>query len=100
MPAAKQVKGKPYINWGKIPVLFTSAELSILLNEDEESVRRQLRGGLIPGAQKIGKQWFIERDTFQRHFAGDNAPPRISDTDATAIAALVASELIRVGIKP
>ena len=79
-------------------MLLTPAELAFLFNENEQSVRQQLRDGAVPGAKKIGKLWFVERDTLQRYFEGENIPPRISQADAERIAACVARELVKAGM--
>ena len=102
MPAkqqAKQQPKKPYVNWAKVPVLMRIDELAILVDGDEDTIRSLARDGEIPGAQKIGNRWLVERETFRRYFEGNYAPPRISDADAAIIASIVARELILAGVK-
>ena len=88
MPAKKS-----YINWAKVPVLISAAELAVLFNANETTVRKWLLCGMVPGAKKIGKLWFVERDTLQRHFEGESAAPRMSDIDAEHIADIMARKL-------
>ena len=93
----RQTPPKCYVNWSRVPVLITAAELAVLLSGNEKAVRRLLVDGEIPGAKKVGGKWLIERDTFRRHFEGDYSPPQLSDADAGAIASLIAEKLARSG---
>jgi len=101
---AKQKNGQkqkraPYVNWTKVPVLLRLDELANLVDGDEDTLRRLARDGAIPGANRVGNRWLFERDTLRRYFEGDYTPPRISDSDAAVIAAIVAKELIMAGVK-
>ena len=95
MPLKNAAKPKPYVRWDKVPVFITLAELATLFDGDQETLRKLVKSGEIPGAKKIGARWIVDRDTLRRYFEGDYSPPRISAADADAIAALVVEKILR-----
>jgi len=40
---------------------YTSSEIASLFGFDEQTVRRQLKRGVYPGAFKVGREWRIPR---------------------------------------
>lgn len=106
MPQQKKpASGKPltkkpvYKNWEAMPVLLRADELAYLLDGDLDTTRKYIRAGQIPGAKKINGKWLVDKETLRRFFEGEQAPPHISDADAQRIAALMAKELIKAGLR-
>ena len=51
--------------------LVTSSEAARQLGVCEETVRRRLRAGELPGT-KLGQQWFVEQESLARYKQGSD----------------------------
>lgn len=60
-------------NWDFLPVLMSEKLFSTLTGIPIKKVTDLCRRGKLPGAQKIGKFWFIEKTELMQHFIKGNA---------------------------
>ncbi|MCM1298204.1 MAG: helix-turn-helix domain-containing protein [Firmicutes bacterium] len=58
--------------WETLPVLIDADTLALLLRIDQQVVRKKARQGEIPGARKIGKFWYFEKNILQKFFEEGN----------------------------
>lgn len=54
--------------WETLPVLIDADTLALLLRREQQEVRKQARLGRIPGAKKIGKFWYFEKNKLREFF--------------------------------
>ncbi len=59
---------KQFKSWESVPAVITLNDASILLQIPEDTLRRHLEAGIIPGV-KIGKQWRLDKAKIQKMFA-------------------------------
>ncbi len=66
--AHAQIYTKQFKTWESVPAVITLNDASILLQIPEDTLRRHLEAGVIPGV-KIGKQWRLDKAKIQKMFA-------------------------------
>ena len=68
-PAAREPMAAPAIptDLDALPAILTPAEAARLLRVSETTVKDWARGGDLPGAFKLGKEWRVERDALVAH---------------------------------
>lgn len=59
---------KQFKTWDTVPTIITLNDASILLQIPEDTLRRHLEAGTIPGT-KIGRQWRLDKEKLQKMFA-------------------------------
>lgn len=66
---ATSVYKRCYVSWDTVPVMLSLSEASVLLRMPEDTVRKHLESGVLPGI-KIGRQWRLEKTKLQSMFKG------------------------------
>ena len=66
---ATSVYKRCYVSWDSVPVMLSLSEASVLLRMPEDTVRKHLESGVLPGI-KIGRKWRIEKTKLQSMFKG------------------------------
>lgn len=66
---ATSVYKRCYVSWDTVPVMLSLSEASVLLRMPEDTVRKHLEAGVLPGI-KIGRQWRLEKTKLQSMFKG------------------------------
>ena len=67
---ATSVYKRCYVSWDTVPVMLSLSEASVLLRMPEDTVRKHLESGALPGI-KIGRQWRLEKTKLQSMFKGE-----------------------------
>ena len=65
-----KIKPRQVRNWDMLPVLLSVPIISALTALSPEHITKLCRLGEIPGANKIGKFWFVEKDKLKEYFTG------------------------------
>ena len=65
-----KIKPRQVRNWDMLPVLLSVPIISALTALPPEHINKLCRLGEIPGANKIGKFWFVEKDKLKNYFTG------------------------------
>lgn len=60
-------------NWDSLPVLLNMSTLSALLFVDSHSLNKLCRNGEMPGARKIGRFWYVEKNKLKNYFEEETA---------------------------
>lgn len=55
-------------NWDYLPVLISEKMFSAMTGLSVAKITDLCRKGELPGAMKIGKFWFIEKNKLKEHF--------------------------------
>lgn len=66
---ATSIYKRCYVSWDSVPVMLSLSEASVLLRMPEDTVRKHLESGALPGI-KIGRQWRLEKTKLQSMFKG------------------------------
>lgn len=60
-------------NWETLPVLIPTEIASFLLGITRTQVNRLALKGELPGAKKIGRFWYIEKNALKQYFEKESA---------------------------
>ena len=65
--AHEAIYTKQFKTWDSVPAIITLNDASILLQIPEDTLRRHLESGAIPGT-KIGRQWRLDKEKIKNMF--------------------------------
>ena len=65
-----KIKPRQVRNWDMLPVLLSVPIISALTALPPEHINKLCRLGEIPGARKIGRFWFVDKDKLKEYFTG------------------------------
>ena len=65
-----KIKPRQVRNWDTLNALLSVPIMSALLSLPPEHINKLCRLGEIPGAKKIGRFWFVEKDKLKNYFTG------------------------------
>lgn len=57
-------------NWDYLPVMLSQEYMAGLMGLTVPEVTRFCRTGKIPGAKKIGRFWYVEKNILKEYFTG------------------------------
>lgn len=58
-------------NWETLPVLIPADLTAFLLGITRTQVNRLALKGELPGAKKVGRSWYIEKNVLKQHFESE-----------------------------
>ncbi len=67
---AAKIQPKQVRNWEMLPVLLSVPTISALTFLPTTTITKLCRLGEIPGAKKMGKFWYVEKDALRKYFTG------------------------------
>lgn len=60
-------------SWETLPVLIPADLAGFLLGVTRTQINRLAQKGDLPGAKKIGRFWYVEKDALKQHFDAGSA---------------------------